>query len=83
MVQVDRVPRVRVPVPRGVDRAPPQLLRLRVREVEAVALVEHAVRERGARADGEDVALDARAVRVDVEDRGPGFVPAADHRALE
>jgi hypothetical protein len=66
VVEVARVPGERVAVAGGVDAAAAELLRLGVGQVPAVALVEHAVGEGRARADGEEVAVEARAVRVDV-----------------
>lgn len=75
------IARVRVAVRRGVDAAARQVERLVVLEVPVVTLVEHAVRKRRARADREQVALHARALRVHVEDGGARLVPAADHRA--
>ena len=54
----------------GVDATTPKLLCLGVLEVPVVALVENTVGEGGARANGEDVTLQPRAIGVDVEERG-------------
>lgn len=54
----------------SVDCAPAKLHGLLVGEVPSVALVEDTVGEGGTRSDREDVALEARAVRVDVEEGG-------------
>lgn len=66
MVQIAAVPRVRIAVASGVDAAPRELVRFRRGELPAVPLVEDAVGVRAARAHGEKVALEARAIGVDI-----------------
>ena len=52
----------------SVDTSPSQLHGLVVCEIPVVALVQDTVGKGGARADGEDVTLEARAIRIDVEE---------------
>ena len=54
----------------SIDTAPAELLRLLVRQIPAVALVENSICESAAGANREEVALQPGAIRVDVEDGG-------------
>lgn len=68
VVQVDGVTGECISVTGSVDTTPAELLSLRIGQIPSVALVEHTVRKRATRANGEQVALQACSIRVDVED---------------
>lgn len=70
VVEVDETTRVRIAVRGGQDAPAAQLQGVLVRQVVVVLGVEHAVGERLAGADAEQVAGQPRAVRVDVVQRG-------------
>jgi hypothetical protein len=83
MIQVASIAGECVAVASSVDAPPTKFLSLRVRQVPPVALVENAIRECAARAHREQVTLQTRAIRIDIEDGRASFVPAADHGTLE
>lgn len=68
MVQIDCVTGERVTVTCGVDTPTAKLLCLVVCQIPVVALVQNTIRESASGSDREKVALEARTVRVDVED---------------
>ena len=68
MIEVDSVARERISVTSSINAAPAELLSLGVCQVPTVALVEHTVRKCTARADREEVTLQARSVGIDVKD---------------
>lgn len=79
MIQVHRVTGKGITVSRSVDTPPAQLLRLLIRQIPPVPLIQHTICKRASTTHTEQIALQPRSVAVDVEDRGPRLVPAADH----
>lgn len=69
MVQIDGVTRVRITMTGGVNAPSAKFLRLFVGEIPAVPLVENTICESATRADREEVALQSRAVVVDIVKR--------------
>lgn len=71
MIEIDEAARIGIPM-RGREDAPPaQLQRLLLGQIVAIFGIEHAVRERLAGPDAEEVAGQPGAVRVDVVEGGP------------
>merc|ERR1712137_772881 len=79
VVEVDLATRVRVAVGSVVDGAASEVVGLLGLHVPSEARVEDTVGKGGARADREALALEAGAVRVDVEEREARGVAASDH----
>lgn len=81
MIQVYRVTRERITMSRSINTPPPQLLRLLIRQIPPIPLIQHTIRKRASTPHTEQIALQPRSVAVHIEDRGPRLVPAADHGA--
>lgn len=67
MVEIDSVPGIRIAVAGGIDTSSAELLSFLICEIPSVALVQDTIREGATRPDGEQVALQTRAIRVNIE----------------
>lgn len=79
MIQIHRITRERIPMPRRINTPPPQLLRLLIRQIPMIPLIQHAIRKRASTPHTKQIALQPRPVTIDVKDRRARLVPAADH----
>ncbi len=71
MIQIHAPPRIRIPMRRRQDTPPAQLQRLLLAQIIPILSIQHAVRERLAGPDAEQIPRQPRAVRVDVVQRRP------------
>lgn len=81
VVDTNDTTRIRIPMGRMIDGTSAQLLRLLIRQIPLVTGVQNTERVHRSTADGEQLALGARSLRVDVVETGTAFVVSSQHHA--